>query len=110
MKRTHIIDLKSPIDPETRLQVYKEAYKEKSLILKYGLCLGLPLVLWGHEDHFGLTPTGMQWSHGHTSTAFPELSHKIIVYIDEHKQNKDKLRMQFLVRSIQKLQKELQVS
>ena len=110
MKRTHIIDLKSPIDIRTRLQVYKEALEEKSIIIKYGLCLGLPLILWGHEDHFGLTPEGRRWTHGHTPTAFPELTHEIIMYLDKHRDQANKLRMQFLSSSIKKIEKQLQVS
>lgn len=103
MKRTHIIDLKSEIDIQTRLEVYKEAYKEKTIILKYGLCLGLPIILWGHDDHFGKTPNGMVWTHGHTAVAFPELTTDIIKYIDKNKENKDKLRIQFLRKCIEKL-------
>ena len=110
MKRTHIVDLKSEIDIHTRLEVYKEALEEKTIILKYGLCLGLPLILWGHKDHFGLTPQGRQWSHGMTPVAFPELTHDIIMYLDNHRENKNKLRMQFLSSSIKKIQKQLQVS
>ena len=110
MKRTHIIDLKSPIDIHTRLEVYKEAYLEKTIILKHGLCLGLPLILWGHTDYFGLTPEGKSWSHGMTPYAFPELTHEIIMYLDKHRDNKEKLRMQFLSSSIKKIQKQLQVS
>lgn len=110
MKRVHIIDLKSPIDPVTRLEVYKEAFREKTIINKHGLCLGLPLILWGHSDYFGKTPEGKEWSHGMTPYAFPELTHKIIMYIDEHKDNKDKLRMQFLSRAIQRLQEQLGVT
>lgn len=110
MKRTHIIDLKSEIDIQTRLQVYIEAYKQKDIIIRYGLCLGLPIILWGHEDHFGKTPAGMPWSHGNTPTAFPELTHDIIMYIDKHKDKKEKLRIQFLVQAIKKIQQKLQVS
>ena len=105
MKRTHIIDLKSEIDVETRLEVYKEAYKDRDIIIKYGLCIGLPLILWGHKDHFGLTPEGKQWSHGMTPYAFPELTHDIIMYLDRNRENKEKLRIQFLIQCIKKLQK-----
>ena len=110
MKRTHIINLKSEIDIQTRLQVYKEALEEKSKVLKYGLCLGLPIILWGHEDHFGLTPIGMVWTHGHTPIAFPELTNDVIMYIDKHKENAEKLRLQFLSSAIKKIEKQLQVS
>lgn len=108
MKRTHIVDLKSEIDIRTRLEVYKEAYLDKEIILKYGLCIGLPIILWGHKDHFGLTPEGKPWSHGMTTYAFPELKHEIIMYIDKNRDNKEKLRLQFLASAIKKLKKELE--
>jgi hypothetical protein len=110
MKRTHILDLKSPIDIQTRLQVYIEAYKQKEIIQKEGLCYGLPIILWGLDGYYQKTPDGKQWSAGHTCTAFPELNTQIIIYIDKNRENKEKLRMQFLARSIKKLQEQLQVS
>ena len=81
MKNTHIKTLTKPIDKNTRLSVYKETL-ERFLNQQEvdGLCLLLPMVLWGLEDYLKYyldEETGMNWCFKDTPTAFPELTQEV---------------------------------
>ena len=82
MKNTHIKTLTKPIDKNTRLSVYKESL-ERFLNQQEvdGLCLLLPMVLWGLEhylDDYLDEETRQNWCWTNTRTAFPELTQEVL--------------------------------
>lgn len=113
MKRTHILNLKSPIDPADRLEVYREAYErflDEEFHKYYGFCLGLPIVLWGLSNHSEKAPNGINWLYADTTIAFPELTADVLYDLDSTPMsvNREKLRLEYLAEWIQNLEYELQ--
>ena len=80
MKNTHIKTLTKPIDKNTRLSVYKESLERINQKQVTGLCVLLPMVLWGLEhylDDYLDEETGTDWCWTDTPTAFPELTQEV---------------------------------
>jgi hypothetical protein len=76
MKNQNI--LPSTVVPSNiRLEVYKEAIdliqKNPAYVDSLGLCLLLPMLLWGLEDHLSAAPNGHYWNFEHTENMFPEM-------------------------------------
>lgn len=108
MKRTHILNLKSEIDAQTRLEVYREAWelaKNTRLFMEQGFCFGLPMVLWGLDHYNDLAPDGKKWCHGHTGLAFPEVTHEVLKDLDtyESRMHGNDRRIKYLEEWISKL-------
>lgn len=86
MKRTHIINLKSEVDKQTRIEVYVETLaraQKSNFLIERGFCFGLPMVLWGLETYKDPCPSGI-WSHGHTGVAFPEITTEVLKDLDRY--------------------------
>ena len=108
MKNTHIKTLTKPIDKNTRLSVYKETL-ERFLNQQEvdGLCLLLPMVLWGLEhylDDYLDEETGRNWCYKDTPTAFPELTQEVLDKITSaYPEERDAIRIKYLKEWIEKL-------
>lgn len=111
MKNTHIKTLTKPIDKNTRLSVYKETlerFNQKQGDQKQvdGLCLLLPMVLWGLEhylDDYLDEETRQNWWWTNTPTAFPELTKKVLYKIMSAYEERDAIRIKYLKEWIEKL-------
>ena len=109
MKNTHIKTLTKPIDKNTRLSVYKESL-ERFLNQQEvdGLCLLLPIVLWGLEhylDDYLDEETRQNWCFINTPTAFPELTQEILdeIRTGDDVKTRDAIRIEHLKKWIEKL-------
>jgi len=116
MKNSHIKNLLSPVPPEIRLEVYKEAKEriEKDEPVNYdifALCLMLPCLLWGDEDVDVKCPDRSEWYSVETPIAFPEIKDYIFKLNSLSESNcrdiKNPIRLQCLNEAITKLEKEL---
>lgn len=99
--------LGKPIPDSVRLEVYKEAlekYKEVPCSLD-GLCLSLPMVLWGLNNYLDRDPKGERWDYTLTPKSFPELTEEWLVNITKTINEKQavKLRVKFLKQAIKSL-------
>lgn len=81
MKNTHIKNLKQEIDPQIRLEVYKELLEIYQNQLEpngyYGFCLDLPVVLWGLNSYLDKSPDGLPFHYEDAMIAFPELTFEV---------------------------------
>lgn len=107
MKNTHIKTLTKPIDKNTRLSVYKETL-ERFLNQQEvdGLCLLLPMVLWGLEDYLEYyldEETRQNWWWTNTPIAFPELTQEVLDKIHSAYGDRDEIRAEYLKEWIEKL-------
>lgn len=115
MKNIEIKTLNEVVPKEIRLEVYKEAlelYKEDSPKIyqdtlrtrSRGLCILLPMVLWGLDD-FDPFDQEREWYWKDTFVAFSELN-KTIIGILEEMEPKDKpaKRQEYLNRWIKELE------
>lgn len=111
MKNNTVKNLKVAVPVEIRLEVYENTLsfienKGQRLNVDYkeGLCIILPVILWGMESMFEKTPDGSCWSWRDTTTAFPEFKKRDIERI--HKSEKYLLvRKNILKRCINTLNK-----
>lgn len=113
MKNTHIKTLTKPIDKNTRLSVYRETlerFNQKQGDQKQvdGLCLLLPMVLWGLNhalDDYLDEGTGNNWCWINTHIAFPELTKEVISEIRSayELEEKNAMRIKHLKKWIEKL-------
>lgn len=107
MKNTHIKTLTKPIDKSTRLSVYKESLEIFDQNQVIGLCLLLPMVLWGSEDYleYYLDEEPRQnWCWKDTPTAFPELTQEVLDKISSTRdEERIAIRAKYLEEWIEKL-------
>jgi len=72
MKNENI--LPGQIVPEDiRLELYKEALEKIDLCSRLGLCLYLPMLLWGLNNALQSAPNGEGWYWEDTEEMFPEM-------------------------------------
>lgn len=79
MKNTHIASLKEVVPAKIRIEVYKESLIIFKNISKFdrldgGLCILLPMVLWGLKSFLDTAPNGEDWKWKDTVIAFPEIA------------------------------------
>lgn len=106
MKRTEIRNLNNEIPVEIRLEVYKEALEDMTHIWNYGLCIGLPMILWGLKRYTEPQPDGKLWNFGKTGYAFPELNLEVINHLSKIKTKTDvgnQARTEVIKKFIEKL-------
>ena len=68
--------LSNTLVPEKlRFKLYKRAYDDiiNGTPIATGLCISLPMYLWGLTDVYDLTPNGEHWYAVDTPNMFPEL-------------------------------------
>lgn len=82
MKNTHIKNLHQVVPEKIRLSIYKKVLKVLEKTGCYngsvGLCIILPVVLWGLPNSLIECPDGSSWSWRDTGKAFPELTSKVL--------------------------------
>ena len=103
MKNTHIKNLRQEIPADIRLQVYKELL-ESERYEYVGLCILLPMTLWGLRDTIDDGPDGEDWDFEDTSIAFPELTKEIISLITAKDRKRGEKREKYLQQWIKKLE------
>jgi len=104
MKNENI--LPGQIVPEDiRLEVYKEALEKIGTTYGYfGLCLALPMILWGLKSYLEYAPNRDIWDWKDTETMFPEIA-GIREAVDNESNKKEQvtIRIQYLESAIAKL-------
>lgn len=100
MKNQNIRNLRSKVPDNIRLEVYKEVLDSH---LSMGLCLSLPVVLWGHKNICTLAPDGKHWSYFSTPEAFPELKKDLPLLEECAEETKEGKRKELLESWIKKL-------
>ena len=105
MKNEHI--KVGMIVPEViRLQVYKEVLSKINNGEEiYGLCLQLPMTLWGLPDFLDDGPDNVYWSYYDTERIFPEM--KGIFKAVKDRFERDQIRKVYLENAIKSLTKKL---
>jgi hypothetical protein len=95
------------VPPEIRLQVYKEALENIEKSFDLGICLMLPMILWGLKSYLDRGPDGKSFNWRDTEKIFPEMKgiSMAVNYTDIHKTAID-IRSEYLTEAIKKLSNE----
>lgn len=108
MKNTHIKNLHQIVPENIRLEVYKEVLviieTEPIYVYNHGLCLLLPISLWGLTSYLEEGPNGNKWFFLDTSYAFPELTKNAIKEIVGSGDNANEVRREYLESWIKNLE------
>jgi len=67
------------VPEELRFKLYKKAYKDikNQTEIATGLCVSLPMYLWGLEGVSDYAPNGEDWLTADTPNMFPELGEEL---------------------------------